>query len=54
MKKSENTFVDIGKKERYANFQQKIFNSKLAGAFQITFSKMIELCLNFCMGFCII
>ena len=48
-------FVDIGKKEARAKFQQKILNCRVVGArqsFQILpgFSKTIELCLNFSIG----
>ena len=60
MKKNpEHPFVDIGKYETRAKFQQKILNSMLEGACQSFkffrqkpgFSKTIELCLNFSMGF---
>ena len=48
-------FVDIGKLKMCAKFQQKILNCRVVGArqnFQF-FRKTIELCLNFCMVFCI-
>ena len=54
-KNPEHPFVDIGKQETCAEFQQKILKSRVLGArqtFQIfrqntSFSKTIELCLNF-------
>ena len=60
-KNPEHPFVDIGKQETCAEFQQKILKSRVLGArqtFQIfrqntSFSKTIELCLNFWIGFCI-
>ena len=60
-KNPEHPFVDIGKLETYAKFQQKKLNSMVVGAHQILkfsdkkpgFSKTIELCLKFDMGFCI-
>ena len=55
-------FADIGKQETCVKFQQKILNCRVLEAcqsFQYSekipgFLKTIELCLNFCMEFCII
>ena len=61
IKKIPHPFVDIDKSETCVKFQQKILNCRIVGAcqsFQIFrqntwFLENNELCLNFCVAFCI-
>ena len=61
LKNPAHPLVGVGKWETCVKFQQKILNCRVVGAlqsFQIFrkipgSSKTIELCLNFCMTFCI-